>query len=460
MTTSGRYVAAGGWLLAAGLLVSVGGATAFADAGSHPTKNGDSSSAAKSHAAGGRSGTRHRGRTATDGEGPHAAADDAATKFALSAPRPSRSGTDRTDPVTKPTTQITRPVTVAAGVREMSDAASTSDASLTDSAAGGEVASAPINEVQPPPTDTAPTDDPPPPADVPAGTTIDTAVPELPANDATAPVSDQVPSTSSEPTPAPTQVDPVPQDASEADSNSGDTASIPDPAVPISDVTSVTQDEPTSTTDTVAPLPELPAESEPLPGATVAEVHPEADDVNTRGRSAAPDGRALSPLQILRLLTQASGSSFVGKPTGIPMRWDGANQTRSGGAASVSGTTAALAGTSSRSMAARAEPDMALPEGLQTVLHVCGQVIVAVSLSAMIVAALPGLAGIVIPSLAGTCIGYRQAKARSALRMSGIAHLAASGPIGVVRSGSLVAMRPRRSPLPPPITRDLSQDVA
>jgi hypothetical protein len=97
---------------------------------------------------------------------------------------------------------------------------------------------------------------------------------------------------------------------------------------------------------------------------------------------------------------------------------------------------------------------------LQEFLDTYGQVIVAVSLSALLLAALPGLAGLIIPTVAGMGLGYRQAKAGRTLHASGIAHLAASGPIGVVRSGSLIALRPSRRRLPPPDVEDQAQDVA
>jgi hypothetical protein len=77
----------------------------------------------------------------------------------------------------------------------------------------------------------------------------------------------------------------------------------------------------------------------------------------------------------------------------------------------------------------------------------------------MFAVALPGLAGLVIPTMMGMHIGYRQAKAARALRTSGIAQLAASAPIGVVRSGSLVTLRPRLRP-PPPSIEDRVQNVA
>ena len=72
---------------------------------------------------------------------------------------------------------------------------------------------------------------------------------------------------------------------------------------------------------------------------------------------------------------------------------------------------------------------------------------IAVSLSALFAAALPGVGGLVIISLAGVRVGYRQAKAGFALHAGGIARFAHPGavPLGVVRSGSLVLVRPKAS---------------
>jgi hypothetical protein len=477
-------------LLAAYLLVSAGGATAFADAGSDATKDTDSSSAAKGYAASTGSGTEHG--AATGGE-VHSAHDNAAITLGLSQQPAPRSSTDHGDPVSKPATQIIRSATRTVGARQVSadaasttespsetDAAATNDDGApasdptppTDAAPTGEVASPPTtNELQPSPTDTPPTDDLPPTSDASAAVTTDNALPVMPSNDAAASGSDQVPSTSdtasSDTTAASIAPNLLEQDTSLGVSSSSDTASspnqtasIPDPAAPIPDVTGVLEDVLISTTDAVAPLTQLPADLAPLLGMTVTEDQLVTDGVSTRNRSSARGGPALSPMQILQLLTQTSGSSFAGKVTEIPSLLDGSNQTRSDGAASAFGTTGALAGTSSASVAARVEPHAALPEGLQTFLHSYGQVIVAVSLSAMFAAALPGLVGLVIPVVAGMHIGYRQAKAGRALRRSGIAHLAASGPIGVVRSGSLVALRPPRWRVPPPNIGEGSQAVA
>jgi hypothetical protein len=66
-----------------------------------------------------------------------------------------------------------------------------------------------------------------------------------------------------------------------------------------------------------------------------------------------------------------------------------------------------------------------------------------ISLAALAALALPGTGGLTILTAAGVRVGYRQAKAGSAVRTAGIARFAGPGPLGVVHSGSLIVVRPR-----------------
>jgi hypothetical protein len=87
---------------------------------------------------------------------------------------------------------------------------------------------------------------------------------------------------------------------------------------------------------------------------------------------------------------------------------------------------------------------VATPTGVLPVLqHAVRALLVPASLSALAALALPGVGGLLIVCAAGIRIGYRQAKAGWMLRVSGIARFAGSGPLGVVRTGSLIALRPR-----------------
>jgi hypothetical protein len=75
--------------------------------------------------------------------------------------------------------------------------------------------------------------------------------------------------------------------------------------------------------------------------------------------------------------------------------------------------------------------------------HTVRALFVPASLSALAAVALPGVGGLLIICALGARVGYRQAKALLEVRRAGIACFAGPGPLGVVRSGSLIALRPR-----------------
>jgi hypothetical protein len=108
---------------------------------------------------------------------------------------------------------------------------------------------------------------------------------------------------------------------------------------------------------------------------------------------------------------------------------------------------AALSRDFSVSGAETLAPESASPTGVMSFLeHTIKAILVPASLSALAALALPGVAGLLIACGAGMRIGYRQAKAAMTARKSGIARFAGTGPLGVVRSGSLIALRrPRAS---------------
>ena len=87
-------------------------------------------------------------------------------------------------------------------------------------------------------------------------------------------------------------------------------------------------------------------------------------------------------------------------------------------------------------------------------------VAVAVSLAALVAAAFPGVLGIFLPTAAGARIGYRQAKAHGMIRGASAARFAATGPVGIVRSGNLVTLRTRPSGLERAHPAELGQQVA
>jgi hypothetical protein len=88
--------------------------------------------------------------------------------------------------------------------------------------------------------------------------------------------------------------------------------------------------------------------------------------------------------------------------------------------------------------------DVIVQSGLGSFLeNAVSALFVPASLSALAAVALPGVAGLLIICGLGMRIGYRQAKALFEVRRAGIAVFAGPGPLGVVRSGSLIALRPR-----------------
>jgi hypothetical protein len=87
-------------------------------------------------------------------------------------------------------------------------------------------------------------------------------------------------------------------------------------------------------------------------------------------------------------------------------------------------------------------PDYTEPTPLQKAVTA----LVAVSLWALISAALPGLGGLFACGATGVRIGYRQANARAVLHSMEFARFARPGPIGIVRTGSLVAVHPQAVP--------------
>jgi hypothetical protein len=110
----------------------------------------------------------------------------------------------------------------------------------------------------------------------------------------------------------------------------------------------------------------------------------------------------------------------------------------------ITTSAATLAQQLSLSGMAQLAPEGIRPATARSLLqHVVTAVLVPASLTALAALALPGIAGLLVVCAAGIRVGYRQAKAGWALRVSGIARFAGSGPMGVVRSGSLISLHTR-----------------
>jgi hypothetical protein len=220
---------------------------------------------------------------------------------------------------------------------------------------------------------------------------------------------------------------------------------IPNLTAPIPDVIAALQNLLTATTDAVTQFSALPSDLASLFGVTGTS--PTTGSIGTGGPWAASGSPVASPLQMIQLLTGTPAGPTSMIP--VPM-------------APAIDLTAALGLASSASTSARVAPSDVVPGGFEAFLRSAGGLvaIVAVSLSAVAVLAMSGVAGLFASTAAGVRVGYRQAKARMALRASGIARFAVGGPVGVVRTGSLVAFRPRPVKVTRPSMRSLAADVA
>jgi hypothetical protein len=157
--------------------------------------------------------------------------------------------------------------------------------------------------------------------------------------------------------------------------------------------------------------------------------------IDGAGRSAAADASVGSQLRLVLPLVRVWG---------VPVPGNTETATLAGIASSIFGAMTEAGRASSVPGMAPPAPNGAIPMGVRSFLrHAVSDLPVAVSVAALAAVALPGVGGLVILTLAGVRIGYRQAKAGFVLRTAGIARFAGPGPLGVVRSGSLVVVRQR-----------------
>jgi hypothetical protein len=158
------------------------------------------------------------------------------------------------------------------------------------------------------------------------------------------------------------------------------------------------------------------------------------------GRSMAVDGCVASQLRLVLLL---AGIPRVAVISGLPLAGNAAAATLGGIATSIFTATSDVARASAVLGMAPPAPNGAIPMGLRSFFpHGFSDLPRTASLWALAAVALPGVGGLVVLTLGGVRIGYRQAKAGFALRTADIARFARPGPLGVVRSGSLVVVRP------------------
>ena len=206
---------------------------------------------------------------------------------------------------------------------------------------------------------------------------------------------------------------------------------------PVSDVSALVQDMLRKVVEAVVLLAQLPSDlfSFLLGIAGVPPVVGAVAGVHGPGLSAAAGASVASRLPLGPPLAGISGPPLAAV-SGLPV---------TGEATGVAPLDVIALGRAS-ALSGMAPPDAAFPIGAgSSFRHVFGDILLPVSLWALAAGALPGAGGFVIITLAGVRVGYRQAKAGVAVRTTRIAFFARPGavPLGVVRSGSLVAIRPR-----------------
>jgi hypothetical protein len=212
---------------------------------------------------------------------------------------------------------------------------------------------------------------------------------------------------------------------------------LPTSPTPITDVITLIQEMLTSATDVVVTLAQLPSNLYSMLASLPTETA-----TSTVGGGVNPDASA--PV----VATRASQSLEVAPiflAGGMALPVDIAPLETLGDIA-----TTGLSNELPASGIATPARDVIAQSGLGSFLeHTVRALFVPASLSALAAVALPGVGGLLIICALGTRLGYRQAKALLEVRRAGIAVFAGPGPLGVVRAGSLIALRPRASGVRP-----------
>jgi len=226
-------------------------------------------------------------------------------------------------------------------------------------------------------------------------------------------------------------------------------ASLPTSDDPVGDVITSVQNMLISVNDAVVPLAQVPGDLYSLLVVTGMNATP----VGTVGAGsglglASATGTGSTPPTAPSALPILPVSPFQG----TPLLGDVTAAATLGGIA-----TAGLSAELSLSGTAPLATEVAAPTGALSFLeHTVRAVLAPASLTALAAFALPGIGGLLIICAAGIRLGYRQAKAAFAVRTTGISRFARQGPLGVVRSGSLVSLHTRR----PHRARALRPEVA
>jgi hypothetical protein len=217
----------------------------------------------------------------------------------------------------------------------------------------------------------------------------------------------------------------------------GVVAGIPGSEDPLGYVISSLQNMLVTVNDAVVPLAQVPGDLYSLMVAGAAATPVATGGVTSNlGRSAAA-GADLTPPT-----TSLTGPIVPTSPgVHLPLLGDVVAPATLGGIAAAGlSTDLSLSGTAPLAVGGAGPAD-----ALSFLENTVKAMLAPASLTALAAFALPGVAGLLIICAAGMRLGYRQAKAALAVRTSTISRFARQGPLGVVRSGSFVALHTRRA---------------
>jgi len=276
-------------------------------------------------------------------------------------------------------------------------------------------------------------------------TTSSTAAPDPATASSTAPASNSAPASNPAPAsiPAPAS-NPAPASTPSAASGTATTSVVVAPAsgviAPVPQVVAWVQSMLTSVFGAFIPLTQLQSDlySFLMGLADGVPIDKRSEDTGGAGRSAVANASVASQLRLVLLLAGV-------RVPGVPAAGSAEAATLGRVAASILTVTSELARAPwLPGMASPTPNDNPLAMGLRSfVPQTVSDIPRAASMWALAAVALSGLGGLVIVTLAGVRIGYRQAKAAVELRTTAIARFAGSGPIGIVQSGSMVLIRTR-----------------
>jgi hypothetical protein len=214
-------------------------------------------------------------------------------------------------------------------------------------------------------------------------------------------------------------------------------AGLPASQDPLGDVITSVQNMLVTVNDAVAPLAQVPGDLYSLMVAAAAASTVEPVSVVTSSR---PGISAAASAGLTLPTTPVTGPILpIGPEGGMPLLGDVMAPATVGGIAAA-GLSADLSLSATAPLAVGGAGPT---DALSFLEHTVKAVLAPASLTALAAFALPGIAGLLIICAAGMRFGYRQAKAALAVRTSAISRFARQGPLGVVRSGSLVALHTR-----------------